>query len=80
MIDENGSLKRDMVGIFILMNYCPQCGSRLHREENLYLNKDTYVCNRCNLGFTQINPGEIIVTHKLIWDKQEFVRCSVISS
>jgi len=68
---------KDMIIGSIILHSCPQCGKELKRVENLYFpDRDTYNCDFCNLGFTQIAPGEIIITYKIIWDdsKNNFVQ------
>jgi len=71
------SWKRDMLSDCITIYHCPQCGSLLDVNDNFYLpDTDTYICDICNIAFTQVTPGEIVITHKLTWDrvKQEFVQ------
>jgi Zn finger protein HypA/HybF involved in hydrogenase expression len=66
------SWKKDMVTDCILVMRCLQCGSFLTVNDNFYFpDRDTYICERCNIAFTQVIPGEIVITHKLVWDEKE---------
>ena len=63
------SWKKDLLTKHILVHFCPQCGLELHTIDNLYFpDHDTYICNNCEIAFTLIVPGELLITHKLTWD------------
>jgi hypothetical protein len=69
------SWKNDMLTSCISIYNCPQCGSLLDINDNFYFpDRDTYICHQCNIAFTQITPGEIIITNEQVWNdsKTEF--------
>ena len=69
------SWKKDMLSNCITIYHCPQCGSLLDVNDNFYFpDCDTYICHHCNIAFTQVTPGEIIITHEQVWNnsKTEF--------
>ena len=58
------SWKKDLLATHILIYFCPQCGAKLRINDNLYFpDTDTYICDACNIAFTPIHPGEIIITY-----------------
>lgn len=59
------SWKKDLLTTHILIYFCPQCGTKLRVDDNLYFpDSDTYICDTCDIAFTPIHPGELIITHK----------------
>jgi transposase-like protein len=45
------------------ISFCPECGRETLRLENHYFpDRDSYKCIECDIVFTSIVPGEIIVT------------------
>jgi hypothetical protein len=58
------SWKEDLLKTCISIHYCPQCGLKLKIDDNCYFpDRSTYFCKRCLITFTQITPGEIIITN-----------------
>jgi len=63
--------KTDLINICIGITFCPQCGKKTTVQQNLYFpDRDTYLSKKCNIAFTPITTGEIVITHGVKWDKK----------